>query len=275
MYCKNCGKKLPDDARFCDRCNMSVRKMGNKMDLIEELKEERLARKKEQEVKERFKSIKKTKRRRRSKAVIAVILVLALGIVSGVAMYIHYMNTSDLNRPAAGVTAAPTATAASIPVQTVRVIDGNSTPSPQITPASGTAAVSPNEDGYIETTVEGAAFAYPRGYERRNNSSDVLLSLRDSDSEAVITVDAEDTEESAKDLMRGYADRNSGTVAESLAGDDWYSITISNGSENYHRCGIVRAGKHIYYEMRYPTASEKEGEYREDIQYMDDHFKEG
>lgn len=247
--------------------------MGNKMELIEELKEERLARKKENEVKERFKSIKKTKRRRRSKAVFAAMLVLALGIVSGVAMYIHYMNTSDLNKPTTDIAAVPTATAASIPVQTVRVLDGSETASPQITPASGTAAVSPNEDGYIETTVDGAAFAYPRGYERRSGSSDVLLSLQDGDSDAVITADAEDTDESAKDIMKEYADRNSGTVTESLAGDNWYSITISNGSENYHRCGIVEAGKHIYYEMSYPAASEKEGEYREDIQYMDDYFK--
>ena len=57
MYCKNCGKELPDDARFCDKCNMSVRKKEGKMDMIEELKEERLARQKAHEIEARLKKI--------------------------------------------------------------------------------------------------------------------------------------------------------------------------------------------------------------------------
>ena len=64
MYCKNCGKTLPDDARFCDKCNMSVRQEKGKMELIEELKEERLARKKAHEVEDRLKNIKKIRRKR-------------------------------------------------------------------------------------------------------------------------------------------------------------------------------------------------------------------
>ena len=77
MYCKNCGKTLAEDARFCDNCNMSVRKEKGKMDLIEELKEERLARKKAHEVEHRLRSIKKIRRKRYK-----IIMLIVLGIIA-------------------------------------------------------------------------------------------------------------------------------------------------------------------------------------------------
>ena len=80
MYCKNCGKDLPDNARFCDKCNMSVRKKERKMDLIEELKEERLARQKAHEIEARLKKIRRVKRKRyRAVALIILAVVLVWG----------------------------------------------------------------------------------------------------------------------------------------------------------------------------------------------------
>ena len=51
IYCKNCGRQLKEGARFCDRCGQSVRKttessQAAKRREIEELKAERLNRKK-------------------------------------------------------------------------------------------------------------------------------------------------------------------------------------------------------------------------------------
>ena len=246
------------------------------MELIEELKEERLARKKANEVQARLKNMQKKKRRRRKNAAAVVVLIIALGIVSGVAVYMYYVNTSDFNTASISASAVPTPSAtAAIPVQIVTIAGENpGSPMPQITPASGTAAVSPNADGYIETNIDGVTFGYPRGYESKAGDDGAYLSLKDIDSDAVIKVYEEDTSSPAKDLMKAYSDTIRGTVTESLAGDDWYSITISNGSETYHRCGVIYDGRHIYYEMRYPSASEKEGEYRESTEYMDDYFTE-
>ena len=99
MYCKNCGKKLPDNARFCDRCNVSVRKKSDKMDLIGELKEERLARRKAKAVEERLKKIKKIKSRRRRLVFFVILGIIMLGVISGVFMYINYVKNSTFNQP--------------------------------------------------------------------------------------------------------------------------------------------------------------------------------
>ena len=247
------------------------------MELIEELKEGRLARQREHAVRDRLKSIKKTKRRRRSKAFAVIMLIVALGIASGIAVYIYYINSSELSVPDQITNVSPTpAVSPTIPVQSVTVVGENGTAAPKATPAGGTGAVSPNADGYVETIIDGVTAAYPRGYEIRNDGTGAYLSLKDSDSDAVITFYTEETTSSAKDIMKAYSAKVGGSVPEggSLAGDDWYSITVAKGSETYHSCGVVRNGKHIYYEMRYPSASDKEGEYTEDIAYMDDYFIE-
>lgn len=264
MYCKNCGKKLPDNARFCDRCNMSVRKMESKMELIEELKAERIARQKAKAVQERYKQMQQKKRRRRKLIILAAVFVLILGFVSGITVYIDYINNSDFNKPdnyengTVAYTDSPSATAENV------------SPTPVATPKSGTAAVSPNEDGYIETSAGGVKFAYPRGYDKTGGNG--ILNLSDRDSSAVITVYQEETSSTAKDIMKTYADKTDGSVTKSIAGDGWYSITVSKPTETRHRAGIISGGKHTYYEITYPAASEKEGEYTESIEYMDSYF---
>ena len=57
MYCKNCGRQLKEGTRFCDRCGQSVRKNNQnsqttKRKEIEELKAERLNRKRRLQEKE-------------------------------------------------------------------------------------------------------------------------------------------------------------------------------------------------------------------------------
>ena len=95
MYCKNCGKELPDNARFCDKCNMSVRKKEGKMDMIEELKEERLARKKAYEIEERLKKIKKVKRKRYRAVVLMILGVVAVwGAIVGFSFWNNYKDST-------------------------------------------------------------------------------------------------------------------------------------------------------------------------------------
>lgn len=271
MYCKNCGKKLPDGARFCDRCNMSVRKKEDKMDLIEELKEERLARRKEKEVKERFKKIQVQKRKRRSKFFVAAAAIIAVGFISAICTYISINNSSDFNQPLNYT--ETTETTAPTPRASAQVIGGTqNTAQPQVTPTSGTSAVSVNEDGYVETQVGGIAFAYPRGFEKKNPESNEILYLKDSNGGATISANRETTNSPAQDLMKSYADKIGGTVVSSLAGETWYSITVSKDSQMYHRKGIVNNGVLTYYQITYPAASDKEGEYTENIEYMDEFF---
>ena len=81
-YCKKCGKALPDNARFCDRCNTSVRQQSRKKALIDDLKEERLARQKAKEVEKRLRNIKKIRHRRIKLIIVAVIVLILLGVAA-------------------------------------------------------------------------------------------------------------------------------------------------------------------------------------------------
>lgn len=272
MYCKNCGKKLPDDARFCDRCNMSVRKKEDKMDLIVELKEERLARRKANAVKERLKKMQVQKRKRRNKFIVAVAAIIAIGLISMFCTYIIVSMDSENNNTInyTETMETPIATERA----TAQVVGGaEATTQPQVTPLSGTSAVSVNEDGYIETKIGSIDYAYPRGFEKKEPISNEILYLKDSDGGATIIANREATNSSAQELMTSYADKMGGSVVDSLAGDSWYTITISKGSEMYHRKGVLSNGILTYYEMQYPAASEKEGAYTENIEYMDEYFK--
>ncbi len=261
VYCKNCGKKLPDNARFCDRCNMSVRKKESRMELIEELKEERLARRKAQAVEERLKKIKKIKNKRRKMIASVICAVIALGIISGAGVYIYYAATSEFNQPLEDVpeitdvpkTDKPTAAASA----------GNATKKPEI-----------NSDGYIVTRLGELSFAYPQSFAPDNGNKDMQLSMKDNSGDATLTGNREFTDKDAKSIMKTYADSKGGKVEESLAGDKRYTVTVVNGGKVYHRTGMVREGTETYYEIVYPSSSARKSVYESNITYMDSYFKD-
>lgn len=252
MYCKNCGKKLPDDARFCDRCNMSVRKKEGKRAQIENLKEERLARKKAKAIEERLKNIKKVKRRRYTTVIYTIVGVILIG---GISVLISYCANSGENAfiqeeefatPTPEVTATPAAT-------------------------EGTEGVY-NADGYIEITVQNARFAYPDYFVENKNTEGKIIALKDRD--ATITVSKEITSLDAIALMEKYRDGIENAKAkDSLASSSGYSITVETGDMIYHKKSYVSNGAELYYEFIYPMDSAKAMEYEDAIKYMDEFFK--
>ncbi|MGN0182341.1 MAG: zinc ribbon domain-containing protein [Candidatus Ornithomonoglobus sp.] len=268
MYCKNCGKKLPDDARFCDRCNMSVRKKDNKMDLIVELKEERLARRKAKAIEERQKKIKRIKRKRRGIVLSVIAIILGLGVISGVIAYINYVKTSTFNETTEMVetTEAPTESAA--PAVVIGGGQSNNETKPPV--AATEEPVHGSANAYTEVSLAGHSFAYPSAFKEINDSK-TLLSL--TDGSAVITANKAVTSSAPKDLMKKYADETGGSPLESRANDTGYEITISVGLDIYHKKSIVVNGAEVYYEIRYPAASSNAAQYEADIEYMDGLFQ--
>ncbi len=254
MYCKNCGKKLPDDARFCDRCNMSVRKKEGKRAQIENLKEERLARKKAKAIEERLKNIKKAKRRR---YITTVYTVLGIVIIGGASVLISYCANSGSNaftKEEEFITPAPVVTA---------------TPD-----TSGIGEGVDNGEGYIEITVQNADFAYPDTFQKGKNSEGKLLFLKDKDGDATIALSKEITSLDAISLMAKYRDGIENAKAkDSLASSSGYSITVEAGDKIYHKKSYVSNGAELYYEMVYPVDSPKATYYEETIIYMDNFFK--
>lgn len=264
MYCKNCGKKLPDDARFCDRCNASVRKQSDKMNLIGELKEERLARRKAKAVEERLKKIKKIKSRRRRLIFFAVLGIIMLGVISGVFMYINYAKNSTFSQP---IENAPIVTDTSVPTEITAGANGGRNSDP-----TETAPPSVNKDGYIVSDIKGKAFAYPGKFALETENEDSAV-YEDAAGDGQITVGSSVNSSDATATMKRYKTNVSETGARFGVDGSAYYITGISGSEIYHRSGYIQDGVETYYEFTYPQVSGKADEYEDNIDYMDSYLK--
>lgn len=242
MYCKNCGKDLPDNARFCDKCNMSVRKKERKMDLIEELKEERLARQKAHEIEARLKKIRRVKRKRyRAVALIILAVVLVWG---GVIIWTYIQESAkstitndraEYNTPTVAPTAVPTE--------------------------------KPVEPLYKNETVEGIAIEYPKSFAKEENA-DCVASY--SDGVATIKITRAVAAEAPNDLVIAYVESIPNAEVDNnelFANNDGYKITFTAGTKRYHKKCIVKDGEAISYELVYPK--EESQKYEEYIETMD------
>lgn len=226
------------------------------MDVIEELKEERLARRKAKAIEERLKNIKKVKRRRYKALIIFIIVIVFVGGASGMLSFV-INNSKDspftqepeyAETPTPGKPSQQTATS---------------------TPQSETE----NSDEYTATSVANADFSYPKGFVKNSGNKKSLLALKTEDGEAEIVVNKETTSLTAKELMGAYRDSIANSKAvESLASMSGYTITLTAENVTYHKKSYVKDGTELYYEMKYPSDSEKRGEYEEYIEYMDSHF---
>ena len=220
MYCKNCGKSLPDNARFCDKCNMSVRKEKGKMDMIEELKEERLARKKAHEIEERLKKIKKIKRKRYNAIALIILGVIAVwGAIVGVSYYNSWKNSTLKD------------------AQPELIDTEKAEETPSVTDA-------PIDDDYLSLTLSDITIIYPKSFNRSEvDDSDCIASF--SDDEATIKIDRETAMQTPNELMDKYYQSILNAVIDndaSLATDEGYAVTITSGTKIYHKKALIKDG---------------------------------
>lgn len=252
-YCKKCGKALPDTARFCDRCNTSVRQQSKKKALIDDLKEERLARQKAKEVEQRLRNIKKIKRRPIKLAVWAIIVLILLGVGSGVASNIIFSNSSSFKN---GLNAVPDITEA--PSGTEKADSGSSL----------------NSAGYIETVIAGERFAYPPSFTAGDSTAAGALILTDSVGDAKLTAEyAATAQTDPGEAMKSCIDTNGLIAPSGAVSDNTYAVTGTRGESTYHRSGRITGGRELYYELVYPTASVYAEKYKEYAEYMDKFLK--
>ena len=256
MYCKNCGKKLPDNARFCDRCNTSVRKKSDKMDLIEELKEERLARQKVHRIEHRYKKMKQYKMRKHKRIFYFIIIAIILGILSAVLGYINYIRTSGFN------------VSPDLPVTTEEPVFTTSPASSVISPSP--AAASGSTFSYTKVVVGGIEFEYPTFFQSVTTDEHLLSLYYDKDN-AVLTFDREQTDSSIKSIMNEFGNKYAGDVLTSATGEDWYSLSKSDGSKVYHSCGKLISGRLVKYYIEFDASLESV--YHSSLEYMDSFIK--
>lgn len=246
MYCKNCGKTLPDDARFCDKCNTSVRREKGKMDLIEELKEERLARQKAHEIEDRLKKIKKVRRKRYKIIAIIVLSIIAIwAIIVGITQF-AFLKDSPLRgqEPQLQTTDTP-----------------KNTP----TPTENTIAKK-----YKKQIIDRMTVTYPKAFDEIE--ADACISAF-SDGTATIKINVENAITTPVELLdEYYKGILNAEIAEgeSKADGDGYTVTVNSGTKKHHKKALIRDGVVYSYEMIYPKdESEKYEAYTE---YMDENF---
>ncbi len=271
MYCKNCGKKLPDNARFCDRCNMSVRKIENKKERIVELKEERLARRQAKAVEERFKKIKKVKHKRYKNVAFVVLLVILVGALSVFFGWIM-INPKKGNLKDGSLREVETASPTKAPKIVTGTTSAPATATPSVTQAPTETPLTLNTDGYYVADLGGMAFAYPGDFTDYESDTANKLSLYDVTGDAVLIAGKTATSLQPKELMEKYYADMGGTVMESRAGGSEYEISLTTGTQIRHRKSCVKDGIEFYYEINYPASSANRQQYIDAIEYMDTFF---
>ena len=284
MYCKNCGRELKDGVRFCDRCGKSVRQSNQteraaRLKEIEALKEERLTRKKklaDMEAEKREHKKKKQQARklpRNNRLIYAAAFVLIL-LASAI---ISYIITDYKNQNAGYRTRDESIELNSTPVPTIQAATETASPSPSVLPtvAPEVENTDPvNSDGYREFTVDNnLKCPYPTVFIKKSAEGNTRLNLMDQTGGATLTL-KEDRASGTKaaELMKEYAQTLGGTTTYSLAGDNWYGITVTKNTMVYHRKCVIDGGKSYYYDFQYDKNSVSAAEYDTYINYMDKAF---
>lgn len=256
MYCKNCGRQLKEGLRFCDRCGQSVRKNNqngqlSKREEIEELKAERLNRKRRLQEKEKKQAINKKRRKKKSRTFMFFIVAILIAILS---IIIGYNMVDDTKNSQSAIP------------------DASSTPT-----ATATASASPEQqadkNGYAKLTISGISCIYPSSFNSNPVSGNEKLNLTDALGGANMTVTQEGKSGNVTELMRDYSTQMGGEVTYSRAGDDWYVITISLDDTIYHRKCILRNGIAVYYDFSYMASASTAQKYEGYINDIDNSFK--
>ncbi len=280
MYCKKCGRKLEDGARFCKRCGQSVRQNHNtgkeaRRKEIAKLKKERLDRKQklqEQEIEKKLKKQKNKKKNQKRVVVLAVSFVVLLCIL--IIAVITYFSAINQSKDAAWRTkdGSVELNATAVPRQTQTPKPENSSGMPTATAYAITGEV--NADGYREYTYGGnLILPYPATFEQQRTESGEKLRLYDkSGGASIVLKDEGPVSTQAKELMSEYAKAQPGKISYSRAGDGWYIVEAVENDIVYHRKCLVINNRMVYYDFSYSTTSSAASTYKTQIEYMDEHF---
>lgn len=260
QYCKNCGRQLKDGMRFCDRCGQSVRKsrengQAARHKEIEELREERLNRKKRlAEKEERQRTVREKRRKSRGRrAAIYIFVLLLITLASVLVGYFFFAGKSGGNESAPGVITEQTVTAA--PVQTA----------------------APAQSGeYAEITVGNVRCPYPAAFHSGSTSGNVKMSLTDPLGGAKMVISQEVIEGELTELAKGYLSQIGATSATEMKSNDSessYTVTAEVNGTVYHRKCVVRNKLAVYYDFEYSASSGSASAYQKYIETIDSRFK--
>ena len=259
QYCKNCGRQLKDGMRFCDRCGQSVKKAQENGQAarhreINELREERLNRRKRlAEKEERQIRAKENKRKKNGKNIAIYILVILLIAVASV--LIGFLLAGGSNSSTTSKSSSQTATTK--PYST-----------PVVTEAPAAAGT------FSEITVGNVRCPYPSGFHSGTVSGNEKMNLTDPLGGAKMIIAQEAKGGDPIDLAKAYSNSVGASTPDDMRkGDDWYSVTATVNGTVHHRKSIIRNGLSVYYDFEYEKSSGSASTYEGFIEEIDKNFK--
>ena len=262
QYCKNCGRQLKDGMRFCDRCGQSVRKsqesdQSARQKEINELRQERLNRKKRLAEKEERQQIAREKRRK-SHGRRALIYILAILLITAASVLVGYFYFSGKSGGSAndvtGGMNVPTATTSAEP-QTEEPVQGGE---------------------YAEITVGSVRCPYPAAFHSGSASGNIKMNLTDPLGGAKMIIAQEVTDGSLAELAKGYLSQigaTSATEMKSNESESSYTVTAEVNGTVYHRKCVVRNKLAVYYDFEYSASSGSASAYAKYTETIDPRFK--
>ena len=248
QYCKNCGRQLKDGMRFCDRCGQSVRKsqesdQSARQKEINELRQERLNRKKRLAEKEERQQIAREKRRK-SHGRRALIYILAILLITAASVLVGYFYFSGKSGGSAN-----------------DVTGGMNVP---------TATTS------AELTVGSVRCPYPAAFHSGSASGNIKMNLTDPLGGAKMIIAQEVTDGSLAELAKDYLSQigaTSATEMKSNESESSYTVTAEVNGTVYHRKCVVRNKLAVYYDFEYSASSGSASAYAKYTETIDPRFK--
>ena len=273
MYCKKCGKKLPDSSRFCDRCGQPTyapqkksaqrRPAQPKHDSYDTYRKKKM----QHEAQRR-----KQQRRTRNVAALAIVIAILAAIGAGFGTYYFTMKNLNENK-AATSSAQPSATASEA------ASEKPSESASEIAKATYDDGLSENNsdfDVYIDKSY-GFKCAYPSEFETGTlANSNTKLSLKDPKGDAEMLISCEKVSDSRTTsvLLRDYVKGIGVEPDFNRAGDDWYSITFTrNGKINHRKAILLDKALFVYYDFTFAEGSDNKPKYTKYITYMDEYLE--
>ena len=283
QYCKNCGRQLKDGVRFCDRCGKSVRQSresenSKKQKQIEKLQKERLERKRRQEEREIIDK-KRKERRRQQRAKHSKIFIAAFAIIAAIAVIaiISFSITLKVSEDAVWKTSAVDENANSTSVPTMQPSTTSAPVSPVAPGENDAMNATANKDDYkVLKLSNGMEIPYPEVFDKEETSGNEELNLTDDFGGGATMVVCSDEYPGGtpSELMKEFASDADGEIVYSLAGSDWYGITVDNKGEISHRKYIIDRDSDsvVYYDFVYDDDSDYAEDYEGYIEYIDEKF---
>lgn len=281
-YCKNCGRQLKDGARFCERCGKSVRQgreseNSKKQKQIEKLQKERLERKHRQERREAIdkkrKEMRRQQRAKHGRTFMCIFSVIAAVIIIAVISYrVTSKNSKNADWLNNGGEAVNTT---AVPTMQPSITDAPVNP---VAPGENDAInSSAGKDDYKSFELaNGMKIPYPEVFDKDEVSGCEKLNLTDDFGGGATMVVCYDEYPggTSSELMKKFASDSKGEITYSLAGSNWYGITMDNDGEISHRKYIIDSDNDVvvYYDFVYENDSDYAEDYEGYIEYIDSVF---